>query len=105
MFTSEMTFAVMNPEFSGAYIATCDDDISTVKLFDNKTELYGWIVEQLEVKGYSFVTSTVLGADGTVDERLNSKKAIYSIDEDLCYKWGPIDPVCGENIRVQYQDI
>jgi len=101
-FTSELTFAVMNPEFSGAYIAQCDDDISTTKLFDNKTEMYNWIVEQLEVKGYETVKTTILNKDGVVDNKLNSKFALYSIDEDLCYKWGPIEPECGTNIRVQY---
>jgi len=102
-FTSELTFAVMNPEFSGAYIAQCDDDISTTKLFDNKTEMLSWIVSKLEVEGYETVKTTILNRDGVVDSKLNHKFAVYSIDEDLCYKWGPIDPVCGQNIRVQYQ--
>ena len=102
-FTSELTFAVMNPEFSGAYIAQCDDDISTTKLFDNKTEMLSWIVSKLEVEGYETVKTTILNRDGVVDSKLNSKFAVYSIDEDLCFKWGPIDPVCGQNIRVSYQ--
>ena len=102
-FTSELTFAVMNPEFSGAYIAQCDDDISTTKLFDNKTEMLSWIVSKLEVEGYETVKTTILNRNGVVDSKLNSKFAVYSIDEDLCFKWGPIDPVCGQNIRVQYQ--
>ena len=99
-FTSELTFAVMNPEFSGAYIAQCDDDISTTKLFDNKTEMLSWIVSKLEVEGYETVKTTILNRNGVVDSKLNSKFAVYSIDEDLCFKWGPIDPVCGQNIRV-----
>ena len=102
-FTSELTFAVMNPEFSGAYIAQCDDDISTTKLFDNKTEMLSWIVSKLEVEGYETVKTTILNRDGVVDSKLNHKFAVYSIDEDLCFKWGPIDPVCGQNIRVSYQ--
>ena len=102
-FTSELTFAVMNPEFSGAYIAQCDDDISTTKLFDNKTEMLSWIVSKLEVEGYETVKTTILNRNGVVDSKLNSKFAVYSIDEDLCFKWGPIDPVCGQNIRVSYQ--
>ena len=101
-FTSELTFAVMNPEFQGAYLATCDNDISTAKLFDNKTEMYGWIKDQLEVKGYDFVTTTILSHDGTVDQRLNTKYAIYKLDVDNCYKFGPIEPVISTNIWVEY---
>jgi len=98
------TFAQSNPEFSGAYIAIADDDISTVKMFDCKTEMYGWIRDMLEIKGYEKVTSTVMGNDGSVDKRLNHKSAIYEIDEDMCYKWGPVDPEISTNIRVTYQE-
>ena len=99
------TFAQSNPEFSGAYIAIADDDISTAKLFDCKTEMYGWIKDMLEIKGYEKVTSTVMGNDGTIDKRLNHKSAVYEIDEDMCYKWGPIDPEISTNIRVTYQEL
>ena len=42
------SFTQANPEFSGAYIAVTDNDISTSALFDNKTHLYAHIKEQFE---------------------------------------------------------
>jgi hypothetical protein len=88
-----LTFAQSNPDFSGAYIAIADDDISTVKMFDSKTEMNGWIRDMLEIKGYEKVTSTVMGNDGSVDKRLNHKSAIYEIDPEI-----------STNIRVTYQE-
>ena len=96
------TFSQMNPDFSGAYLAIADDDITTATLFDSKAVMSEWIINQLEIVGAEKVTTTVLGSDGSIDERLISKKATYTIDED-CYKFGPIEPVLSDNIRVQYE--
>jgi len=32
-----------------------------------------------------------------------SKVARYFADDEMCYKWGPIDPVISTNIRVVYE--
>ena len=100
---ASMTFAKMNPEFSGCYLAVADDDLRTAKLFDNKTEMYGWIRDMIEVEGYECVKTTILDGNGEVDGRLMSKVARYFADDEMCYKWGPIDPVIGTNIRVVYE--
>ena len=59
-----MTFAKMNPEFSGAYLAVAGGDLRTSKLFDNKVEMYGWIRDMIEVDGYPYVETTILGGNG-----------------------------------------
>ena len=100
---ASMTFAKMNPEFSGCYLAVADDDLRTAKLFDNKVEMYGWIRDMIEVEGYECVKTTILGGNGEVDGRLMSKVARYFADDEMCYKWGPIDPAIGTNIRVVYE--
>ena len=97
-----MTFATMNPEFSGAYLAVAGGDLRTSKLFDNKVEMYGWIRDMIEVDGYPYVETTILGDSGEVDDRLMSKVARYFADDEMCYKWGPIEPVISTNIRVVY---
>ena len=97
------TFAQLNPEFSGAYLAIAGDDLRTAKLFDNKTEMYGWIRNKIEIEGYTFVKTTILDGNGEVEDRLLTKVARYFADDE-CYKWGPIDPVIGENIRVVYEE-
>jgi hypothetical protein len=96
------TFSQANPEFSGSYVAIADNDISTTALFDSKALMYDYIKEQLEVNGAEQVQSTVLGSDGNVDRRLNSKSAIYTLNEDLCYKGGPVEPEISQNIMVTY---
>ncbi len=100
---SSMTFSNMNPEFSGAYLAVADGDLRTAKMFDNKTEMYGWIRDMIEVQGYETIQTTILDSSGQVDGRLMSKVARYFADDEMCYKWGPIDPVIGTNIRVVYE--
>ena len=102
MFVSEMTFAAMNPEFKGAYLAVAGGDISTSKLFDGKAELYSWIIDMIEYDGHPYVETTVLDGDGNVDGGLISKVATYKSSED-CYKGGLIEPVCGDSIYVFYQ--
>ena len=99
-----MTFSCMNPEFAGAYLAVADGDLRTSKLFDNKTEMYEWIRDMIEIQGYEIVQTTILDDSGEVDGRLMSKTARYFADEDMCYKWGPVDPVIGTNIRVIYDN-
>ena len=99
------TFAQMNPEFSGAYVAIADNDISTTTLFDCKSLMYAYIKEQLEVNGAEQVQSTVLGSDGSVERRINRKSAIYTLNEDLCYKGGPVEPEISQNIMVQYIEL
>ena len=101
---SSMTFARMNPEFSGAYLAVAGGDLRTSKLFDNKVEMYGWIRDMIEVDGYPYVETTILGDNGEVDGRLMSKVARYFADDEMCYKWGPIEPVISTNIRVVYEE-
>jgi len=98
MFCTEMTFAVMNPDFQGAYLAICDDDIRTAKLFDTKHEMYDWIRDQIENQGVSQVTTTVLGKNGEVDDRLVCDSVRYFADEN-CYKGGMYEPIFGDNIR------
>lgn len=91
----------MNPDFSGCCIAVTDNDISTTALFDNKTTMYAHIREQFEEFGAEQVQTTVLGSDGKIDCRLNSKMAIYQTSDD-CYRGGLIEPEVGENIFVTY---
>ena len=55
------TFAQMNPDFSGAYLAIAGGDITTTKMFDNKSELYSWIIDKIEVQGFEYVETTVIG--------------------------------------------
>jgi len=95
------TFAHMTPDFSGCYIAVTDNDISTTALFDNKTTMYAHIREQFEEFGAEQVQTTVLGSDGKIDCRLNSKMAIYQTSDD-CYRGGLIEPEIGDNIFVTY---
>ena len=95
------TFAQMNPEFSGAYVAISGGDITTIKMFDGKGEMYSWIIDMIERQGYPYVETTIVTKDGTIDDRLNTKSAIYKSSED-CYKFGPIEPECGESIYVTY---
>ena len=95
------TFSQANPEFSGAYIAVTDNDISTAALFDNKTHLYAHIKEQFEEFGAEQVQTTILGSDGKIETRLNSKMAIYQTSDD-CYRGGLIEPEIGDNIFVTY---
>ena len=90
------SFSSMNPDFSGAYVATADNDLSTVKLFDSKNELFEWIENQLEYKGAEFVNTTVIDNSGSIDKRLISKVATYSIDEDCS------QPIISNNIKVVY---
>jgi hypothetical protein len=99
--TMNFTFAQMNPEFSGCYVAIAGGDITTIKMFDGKGEMYSWIIDMIEVKGYPYVETTVMNDKGIIDDRLVSKSAIYKSSED-CYKYGPIEPECGESIYVQY---
>ena len=62
------SFSQANPDFSGAYIAVTDCDISTAALFDNKTHLmYAHIKEQFEEFGAEQVQTTILGSDGKID--------------------------------------
>ena len=95
------SFSQANPEFSGAYIAVTDNDISTTALFDNKTTLYSHIREQFEEFGAEQVSTTILGSDGKIETRLNSKMAIYQTSDD-CYRGGLIEPEIGDNIFVTY---
>ena len=95
------TFAQANPDFSGAYIAVTDNDISTSALFDCKTALYAHILREFEENGAEQVQTTILGSDGKIDTRLNSKMAIYQSSDD-CYRGGLIEPEVGENIFVTY---
>ena len=95
------TFAQMNPDFSGCYIAVTDNDISTTALFDNKTTMYAHIRQQFEENGAEQVQTTILGSDGKIETRLNSKMAIYQTSDD-CYRGGLIEPEVGENIFVTY---
>ena len=95
------SFSQANPEFSGAYIAVTDNDISTAALFDNKTHLYAHIKEQFEEFGAEQVQTTILGSDGKIETRLNSKMAIYQSSDD-CYRGGLIEPEIGDNIFVTY---
>jgi len=95
------SFSQANPEFSGAYIAVTDNDISTAALFDNKTHLYAHIKEQFEEFGAEQVSTTILGSDGKIETRLNSKMAIYQTSDD-CYRGGLIEPEIGDNIFVTY---
>ena len=97
------TFAQMNPEFSGAYLAIAGGDIATAKMFDNKTTMYSWIVDMIDEKGYPYVETTIIDSNGEVDDKLISKSATYKSSED-CYKWGPIEPECGESIFVTYSN-
>ena len=101
MFSTEMTFEVMNPEFAGCYLAVCDGDISTTKFFDTKNEMYGWIRDMLENKGYDEVQTTVMGKNGEVEEKLLCKKVTYLRDED-CFKGGKYEPEIGTDIRAIY---
>ena len=101
--TMNFTFAQMNPEFSGCYVAIAGGDITTIKMFDGKSEMYSWIIDMIERQGYPYVETTIVTKDGTVDDRLISKSAIYKSSEN-CYKFGPIEPECGESIFVQYND-
>ena len=93
------TFAQMNPDFSGAYLAIAGGDITTTKLFDNKSELYSWIIKKIEVQGFEYVETTVIGGNGEVDDRLLTKCSLWRSSEN-CYKYGPIEPECGESIYV-----
>ena len=95
------TFAQMNPDFSGAYIAVTDNDISTSALFDCKTALYAHILREFEENGAEQVQTTILGSDGKIETRLNSKMAIYQSSDD-CYRGGLIEPEVGSNIFVTY---
>ncbi len=90
------SFSSINHDFSGAHVATADNDLSTVKLFDSKSELFEWIEDQLEYKGAEFVTTTVIDNSGEIDKRLYSKVATYSIDEDCD------QPIISNNIKVVY---
>ena len=90
------SFSSMNPDFSGAYIATADNNLSTVKLFDSKSELFEWIENQLEYKGAEFISTTVIDNSGEIDKRLISKVATYSIDENCD------QPIISNNIKVVY---
>ena len=101
--TLNFTFAQMNPEFSGAYLAIAGGDITTAKMFDNKTTMYSWIVDMIDNQCYDYVETTILNGDGEVDNRLTSKFAVYKSSED-CYKWGPIEPECGTSIYVTYPE-
>ena len=96
------TFAQMNPEFSGAYLAIAGGDITTAKMFDNKTTMYAWIVDMIDEQGYPYVETTLLDGSGEVDNRLTSKRAVYKSSEE-CYKWGPIEPDCGTSIYAVYE--
>ena len=102
MFVSEMTFATMNPEFKGAYLAVAGGDISTSRLFDGKAEMYDWIIDMIEYDGHPYVETTVLDGEGKVEGGLISKVARYVSSED-CYQGGLIEPVCGDSIYVVYQ--
>tara|TARA_B100001142_G_C14222811_1_gene612269 strand:+ start:58 stop:351 length:294 start_codon:yes stop_codon:yes gene_type:complete len=93
------SFSSMNPDFSGAYVATADNDLSTVKLFDSKSELFEWIENQLEYKGAEFVNTTVIDNSGSIDKRLISKVATYSIDENCD------QPIISNNIKVVYSQL
>ena len=93
------SFSSMNPDFSGAYVATADNDLSTVKLFDSKNELFEWIENQLEYKGAEFVNTTVIDNSGSIDKRLISKVATYSIDENCD------QPIISNNIKVVYSQL
>ena len=103
LLTMNFTFAQMNPEFSGAYLAIAGGDITTAKMFDNKTTMYSWIVDMIDQEGYPYVETTILNGEGDVDNRLTSKFAVYKSSED-CYKWGPIEPECGTSIYVTYPE-
>ena len=92
----------MNPEFSGAYLAVVDGDLSTAKLFDGRREMSDWIVDQLENQGAEKVETTVINDDGIVEPRLTSGTAVYTLDEENCYKFGPVEPVLSQHIRVSY---
>ena len=96
------TFAQMNPDFSGAYVAIADDDISTVQLFDSKALLFDYVIQKLEIEGFAKVQSTVIDGNGCHDSKLNSKAAVYELDEDNCYKFGPIEPVMSQSIKCSY---
>ena len=96
-----MTFAVMNPEFSGCYLAVCDGNITTAKFFDTKNEMYGWIRDMLENKGYEQVQTTIIDGNGEVSKKLTCKSATYLRDDD-CYKGGKYEPEIGTDIRVVY---
>ena len=92
----------MNPEFSGAYLAIVDGDLSTAKMFDGRREMSQWIVDQLEVQGAEKVETTVINGDGIVDPRLTTGTAVYTLDEENCYKFGPVEPALSQHIRVSY---
>jgi len=96
----EVNFNTTNPEFNGAYLAICDDNITTAKLFDGCMEMYSWIQDQLENKGVERVAVTVLDQSGEVSKKLIADVKYYFIDED-CYEGGKYEPAIGDNIREQ----
>ena len=92
------TFSEANPEFKGSYVAMATGEIATMKLFDCRQMMMNYVQYLIETQGYESVSTTVINADGQVDDKLLSKETVYFEDPESSE-----DPIIeGTSIRVEF---